>query len=190
MPPGGESIKAALALIEQDASKILGLAVGKHADVKPGDHIPKADAQSPPALTFPAVEPGTDYLVVGLDLDAPFPSFGVLGPVLHWIQPSLRADASTPPTGTYRLAHGADARAVADWAGPSPPPGSGAHRYVFVLYAQPRGFDVDAAVALGGGKKKQKQKLGTAQRVRWDLDAWGRRVGLGAPVAVNWFRCN
>ena len=34
-------------------------------------------------------------MVVCLDLDAPFPSFAPLGPVLHWLQTGFTLDAAT-----------------------------------------------------------------------------------------------
>jgi hypothetical protein len=40
------------------------------------------EAQAPPELSF-NVTSGT-YIVIGLDIDAPFPSFDLLGPILHW----------------------------------------------------------------------------------------------------------
>lgn len=44
--PENRSVKAALALIE-DPTKILGMTVGPHADVKPGQYIPKAGTLNP-----------------------------------------------------------------------------------------------------------------------------------------------
>lgn len=40
--PSENSVKAALSLIENDKSKILGLTVGSHQNVQPGDYIPRA----------------------------------------------------------------------------------------------------------------------------------------------------
>lgn len=40
--PTSKSANAALSLIKDDKSKVLGLTVGKHANVQPGDYIPKA----------------------------------------------------------------------------------------------------------------------------------------------------
>lgn len=40
--PANESVKKALALIEGDKSKVLGLKVGDHAVETPGQYIPRA----------------------------------------------------------------------------------------------------------------------------------------------------
>jgi hypothetical protein len=39
--PSSESMERALALIDNDKSKVLGVAVGKH-DIEPGQYVPKA----------------------------------------------------------------------------------------------------------------------------------------------------
>lgn len=123
-------------------------------------------------------------MVIGLDIDAPFPSFGVLGPILHWIQPDLQpdADAGTDQLKTLKTTSGSGF--VANYIGPAPPPGSAPHRYVFLLYEQPRGFDVGKYAPADG------QELGLWGRVRWDLAQWEREVGLGEVRAANYFRSN
>jgi hypothetical protein len=50
------------------------------------------DAQSAPEISFAVPNPAATYIVVALDLDAPFPSFGALGPIEHWVQPGFKAD--------------------------------------------------------------------------------------------------
>jgi phosphatidylethanolamine-binding protein (PEBP) family uncharacterized protein len=114
-------------------------------------------------------------LVVGLDIDAPFPSFGVLGPILHWIQPGLKDnDGQLDKTEPF----------VANYIGPAPPPGSSPHRYVFFLYEQPTGFDGQKYAPPNG------QNLGNWHRMRYDLDAWEKEVHLGSVLAVNYFTSN
>ncbi|PYH45904.1 YbhB/YbcL family Raf kinase inhibitor-like protein [Aspergillus saccharolyticus JOP 1030-1] len=137
--PANHSVKKALSLIEADTSKVLGLKVGNHGAVQPGQYIPRADAQSPPELFFHGLSPSTSYMLIALDIDAPFPSFGVLGPILHWIQPGLQPTPSDsdPALQTLRVT----APFVANYIGPAPPPGSSPHRYVFFLYEQPAGFE-------------------------------------------------
>ncbi|KAI1382660.1 putative protease inhibitor [Hypoxylon trugodes] len=180
--PTNNSVKKALSLIEgDDKSKVLGLTVGKHTNVQPGQYIPKADAQSAPEITFTSLPSDKTYLVVGLDLDAPFPSFGVLGPILHWIQPGFQA---TPAGEGETVSLKSSAPFVANYIGPAPPPGSSPHRYTFFLYEQPEGFD---------GKKyapPDGKNLGNAKRIRYDLDAWEKEAKLGPVLAVNYFNSN
>lgn len=90
------------------------------------------EAQQAPEISFAAPDPSAIYMVVALDINAPFPSFGVFGPILHWVQPGLKAKGDeleiTEPF-------------VANYIGPAPPPGSSPHRYCFFLYQEPQGFD-------------------------------------------------
>ncbi|KAI1373966.1 putative protease inhibitor [Hypoxylon crocopeplum] len=178
--PGTSNIKAALSLIENDKSKVLGLTVGKHSNVQPGQYIPKAEAQSEPVLSFSSLSPEKTYLVIGLDPDAPFPSFGVLGPVLHWSQPGMKAEPAE--AGGFTLK--STGPFVANWIGPGPPPISAPHRYTFFLYEEPEGFDVKKYASPGG------KDVGVGPRMRFDLDAWAKEVKLGAPIAVNYFKSN
>lgn len=172
-----KNIEALLAL-SKDESKKLGLIIGAQK-VTPGQYIPKGEAQSAPGLSFNgAVE---TYFVIGIDLDAPFPSFSFLGPILHWIQPGL-----TPVKGadsTTKLVAG-DEPFIADYAGPGPPPQSSPHRYIFLLYEQPEGLD-PAQFALPG-----RNKVGIWPRIRYDLQAFEKEAGLGPVVASNYFLSN
>lgn len=192
--PSITQVHTALDVIKTDESKVLGLTVASQYKVTPGLHIKKAgkltiplhtgsftdiriiEAQSPPELSFNAT-PGTTYLVIGLDIDAPFKSFDVLGPILHWIQPGLKgADTTGTLTSTDPF--------VANYIGPAPPPLSGPHRYVFLLYEQPADFD---------GKKyapAEGQKLGNGKRMWFDLGAFEKKTKLGPVLAANYFVSN
>lgn len=135
------------------------------------------EAQSPPTIDFDVPSKTATYMVVALDLDAPFPSFTALGPILHWIQPGFKASESTQTlTSTDPF--------VSNYIGPAPPPFSGPHRYVFYLYEQPEGFDGKKHAPPGG------KPVATTSRMRYDLDEWVKKAGLGQPIAVNYFKSN
>ncbi|KAJ5350036.1 Phosphatidylethanolamine-binding protein PEBP [Penicillium brevicompactum] len=172
----GNHVNEAFSLIEKDVSKVLGMTIGKHENVQPGARLPRKDAQEAPKLFFAGAKPNTKYVIVSLDIDAPFPSFGVLGPILHWIQSDVKI------TDSSLLEF--DAPFVANWIGPAPPPGSAPHRYIFFLYEQPETFDLkDHAPADG-------KELSVWSRMWYNLDGWAEEVKLGSPVAFNYFYCN
>ncbi|KAJ5958352.1 uncharacterized protein N7479_005502 [Penicillium vulpinum] len=173
--PSDNHIKAAMSLIE-DKSKVLGLTIGIHENVQPGTWLPRKSAQKPPKLFFAGANPTTTYLVVSLDIDAPFPAFTILSPILHWIQSDIQL------IGNAALAF--DAPFVANYIGPAPPPASAPHRYLFLLYEQPEGFDLTAHAPVAG------RTVSNSNRMRYDLDAWAEKVNLGLPVAFNYFTCN
>lgn len=190
-------VKRNLELIEKDTSKVLGLKLGSK-DVTRGIYIPKAskscqstnglcviadsriEAQYPPKLYFDAPSAASMYIVIGLDIDTPFPAFGPLDPIPHWIQPGLKV---TPPaSGSSALPSGEPF--VANYIGPAPPPLRGPYRYFFFLYEQPVGFDAKKYAPPGG------KTLGNFDRMRYDLDAFVKEAELGPALAFNYFRSN
>ncbi|KAI8956639.1 putative protease inhibitor [Daldinia sp. FL1419] len=179
--PVNNSVKTAMSLIEKDKSKVLGLSVGKHTNVEPGLYIPKADAQSEPEIRFASASPEKAYILINLDLDAPFPSFSVLGPVAHWIQSDLKPTPAADGNG-YVLK--STAPFIMNYVGPAPKLFSGPHRYVFFLYEQPEDFDVKKHAPAGG------KPVGIPPRALFDLDAWEKKLKLGPVVAVNYFNSN
>lgn len=192
--PANASVKRILSATEKDASKVLGVTVnGKAITTK--QHIPRAgkshlyrnfsqirnltiitEAQKAPEISYAVSDTSATYLVVALDLDAPFPSFTALGPILHWIQPGFKAGPNNDLTSSDPF--------VANYIGPAPPPGSAPHRYTFFLFEQPAGFDSKKYAPAGG------KPLSNWKRMRYDLDSFQRTAKLGEPIAANYFLSN
>jgi len=133
-----------------------------------------SEAQSPPTLAFKSSNANpTAYLAICIDLDAPYKTIPFLGPILHWLQPSLKADSDS----TLR----AQSEELVSWAPPGPPPGAAPHRYVFVLYEQREDLSVAEL------QKQYPKPLSVAKRMRWNLESFEKTVGLGEKVAAAWF---
>ncbi|KAI9726775.1 MAG: hypothetical protein M1828_000631 [Chrysothrix sp. TS-e1954] len=161
---------------------------GGQSITEPGVQLAKADTQTIPTLSKPGLSTSKRYVAVCLDLDPPFPSFPIAGPIVHWIQPSLTASSTGELSGSEPP--------IAHYRGPGPPPISAPHRYVFMLYEQPDGFDVEALRyreksegEQGAGKTRE---ITMWERVRWRHDLWERKAGLGKEgvVAGNVYVCN
>lgn len=133
-----------------------------------------------PSAGSTTLSPTKTYLAISLDLDAPFPSFKVLSPILHWIQPGFRLGHDETGSAVLKT----DAPFVSNYIPPSPPPYSGAHRYLFLLYEQPEGFDGTKYAPADGAE------MGIWGRVRFDFDGWASEVGLGEALGGNWFWSN
>jgi phosphatidylethanolamine-binding protein len=116
-------------------------------------------------------------VVICVDLDGPFPSFNILSPILHWIHSDLQA-CSPLTTLTTK------APFIANYIGPGPPPGSSPHRYVFLLYIQPNGFNHMLYAPANGAE------YGNMARMRFDLARFEQKAKLGNPIAVNYFKSN
>ncbi|KAH0595048.1 hypothetical protein MHUMG1_07347 [Metarhizium humberi] len=176
--PSNTNAMGALAAVQNDKSKILGVRMGRHT-VEPGLHIPKAEARDEPVVRFDGANTSTKYMVVCLDLDAPHPSFPFLSPILHWIQPGLQAANE----GGQRVLRASEP-SISDYAPPGPPPGSPPHRYCFFLHEQPASFDGSKYTSGDGAK------MGLWSRMRYSLDAAEKELGLGPIVATNYFTSN
>ncbi|MCJ1405877.1 hypothetical protein MMC11_009107 [Xylographa trunciseda] len=173
--PTNAIVKRMLSAMEKDDSKVLGVTVnGKEITTK--QYIPRAEAQSAPEISYAVPNSSATYMTVTLDLDAPFPSFDVLGPILHWIQPGFRTSPNKTLTSSEPF--------VANYLGPAPPPGSSPHRYCFFLFEQPEGFDGKEYAPADG------KPLSNWHRMRFNLDSWQKTAKLGEPLAVNYFLSN
>lgn len=149
------------------------------------DHLfPGLETHSVPQLFLPSPTKGP-YLVVQIDLDGPFPSFPFLSPILHWIQPGLKPASDAARGGEEVELTAPDVPYVADYHGAGPPPGSGPHRYVTLLFEQPEGFD-----GKKHGQPASGGKVGISGRVGWGFDRFLEEAGVGRPVAGNWFVSN
>ncbi|OQV04699.1 hypothetical protein CLAIMM_09548 [Cladophialophora immunda] len=172
--PDHPILKSVLSLIEKGDPNILHVAFGSRK-VNPGDKVPKGEAQERPTLGWDAPS-GQKFVVVCLDLDAPFPSFAPLSPILHWLQAGLAVQGSSGGAMT------SSDPAIAFWAGPGPPPLSSPHRYIFLLYDQPADFDTAMFNKAGG--------FGVRDRMRWDLSRFEKQAKLGPAVAATYFLSN
>ena len=115
---------------------------------------------------------GSTFVLFALDPDAPTPQNTSLANFVHWVQPNLRVDG---PMSTFAPLVN-DTPALFEYLSPAPPATSDAHRYTFVLFKQPEGFEEKATANI------------PADRTSFDLDAFAKTVGLDAPVAGTFFR--
>jgi len=181
--PKAEAVEAAIALLKDDSSKLLTVTNDDKVEVKTGEYVPRAKAKLAPQISFPgatttSTSADKKYIIVAIDLDAPFPSWPILGPILHWIQTDLTAD---PATGLLSVSGGSDIPSLVSYHPPGPPPGSSPHRYVFLLYDQPENFD---------GKTVATKPFSMSDRIRFDYKALLEKTGLGEVVATNWYLSN
>ncbi|PSR80010.1 phosphatidylethanolamine-binding protein [Coniella lustricola] len=188
--PSNKSVERAFVLVQGDASKTVGFGIGGREIEGNGAYVAKAEAQSPPTLSFAAALPNKTYLVIALDLDAPFTFWSGLGPILHWIQPGLPVGETNP--GRLEIDPGSPF--IANYIGPAPPPLGGPHRYVFFLYEQPGSDEGENANEFDDKRRQATPKdgktMGNGARMWASLDEWEAKLGLGEVVAMGWFRSN
>ena len=92
------------------------------ATAAPGPEVAQEAARAQPAASWASAPTSTPLTLIAYDPDAPGSSSAT--PYLHWLVVNTRA--GTPSSGST----------ITPWAPPTPPKGSGTHRYVFQLYKQ------------------------------------------------------
>ncbi|KAI1191002.1 PEBP-like protein [Nemania serpens] len=149
-----------------------------------GANLTPAASKSTPTLSISveAVKPAPDtkYVVVSIDLDAPFPSFPILGPILHGLHIDLVVGA---PDGDGFAPLEGNAEWLVPYVGPGPPKPSAAHRYVFMVFEQPSSLDAAKTRSLLGLSPEVK----LTSRMRWDEASFEKKLGLGEVLAGNYF---
>jgi len=173
------AIKAVLA----KEPPLLEVSFGTEKVKEQGQYLPRAIAASAPTIAFPGATPGKKYIIINVDLDAPFASLPFMSPIAHWIKHDLSttspvSTATSPQEGVLE----SETKTLAEWAPPRPPPGAGPHRYVFCLYEQPADFTLESIAPVG-----EMTRLG---RMRFDFEGFQKKAGLGSVVAGAWFVSN
>ncbi|KAI0101559.1 PEBP-like protein [Nemania sp. FL0031] len=124
--------------------------------------------------------PDTKYIAVSIDLDAPFPSFSVLGPILHGLHIDLvpgtvDGDGFAPLEGPTEW--------LVPYIGPGPPKPSAPHRYVFMVFEQPPALDTAKIRSLLGLAPEVK----LTSRMWWNEESFEKKLGLGEVLAGNYY---
>ncbi|CAE6435728.1 unnamed protein product [Rhizoctonia solani] len=154
-----------------------------------GNELTKADTTNEPNIRF---APGSDdnpdstYTLAFLDPDAPSRADPKFGPFRHWVITGLRApsvDAITQlakdDTTAAPIGAKSTKQATTPYRPPGPGPGTGVHRYVFLLFREPtEGFEVPSGSPEYGAELEQRRK--------WSGVEFGKRYGLRL-VAANFF---
>ncbi len=184
------SVTEALSELAKAGTAQLRICFPTKTVTQPGEHVSVAEGKEDPTLyvSTSALRSATGkYVAASIDLDAPFPSFSVLGPVLHGLQADLVASAGTADgdgdgDGQWTRLE-TEAKAVVFYAGPQPPKPSAAHRYVFLVWDQPEGMGSDEIKKVLG----LPDQVGIPGRMRWDQQACEKKLGLGKVIAANYF---
>lgn len=111
-------------------------------DVECGTDVSPSAAKAQPRVYATGLRAGTKYTLVMSDPDAPSRATPKFREWLHWI--IVNAAKAEGEDGETEIS--GQGYTVCDYSGPTPPRGTGKHRYVFVLYEQASG-DLPEAVS-------------------------------------------
>ncbi|KAK0449514.1 PEBP-like protein [Armillaria borealis] len=136
--------------------------------LKAGVQLPRNATVGPPSFTLVGLDARDGpFVVAAVDPDAPTPQNPTNAQVRHFLggnfEPSRLVRGRAILTNTTA--------AVSNWRQPTPPAGSDAHRYVFLVFNQPRGFNGQTLVNA------------TTPISLFNISEFGAAVGLGNPIA-------
>ncbi|CAO3598787.1 unnamed protein product [Absidia cylindrospora] len=97
-------------------------------DVAIGNHFTTGQTAEAPQVQFIPAEEDAEYSLFLVDPDAPTRSDPKYGPWRHWVAVNIPGSQQDQVT--------AASSQLTNYIGPAPPPGSGDHRYIFLLYKQ------------------------------------------------------
>ncbi|QRV92716.1 phosphatidylethanolamine-binding protein (PEBP) family [Ceratobasidium sp. AG-Ba] len=136
--------------------------------VLPGISVARNDTLHPPEISVTGLKSGP-YVVALIDPDAPSRAKPTFAQVRHLLAGNLTVSTTRSEYVHDSFLLKNSTPAVNDYLTPTPPAGSGPHRYVALLYAQPRHFDISF--------------LNVSDILRFNISSFGDRAGLGEPLA-------
>ena len=187
MAPQTGSIKYALSQFAQHGDAPLRIHFPDITVTKPGASVTKATSAQQPSLsilsTMVKLDLAKKYVAIALDLDAPYPSMPLMGPIAHGIQADLQLSSKGQTTGWLKLE--ATQKPVLSYLAPAPPPMSTSHRYLFMLWEQPEGMTTEEIKS----RLKLPAEPGMMARVKWDEEGFEEKLGLRTVLAGTYFVC-
>jgi phosphatidylethanolamine-binding protein (PEBP) family uncharacterized protein len=147
--------------------------------VIPGGNLTTPETENIPSfwLTYTnASLVNETFTLIMVDPDAPTPQNQSLAQIRHLILGDLQLDVSgSASAGTALLRNSTPA--LSDYFSPGPPAGSDPHRYTFMLYVQPSGFQQNASILVNA----------STPITGFNLTSFVETVGLGSPLAGTFF---
>ncbi|TCD62350.1 hypothetical protein EIP91_007048 [Steccherinum ochraceum] len=141
---------------------------GPDIHLKAGVQLPRNATAGPPTFNIRGQPGGGPFVVAAVDPDAPTPQEPTSAQIRHFLG------------GNFRLVPGGglvnSTAALSNFLQPTPPAGSDPHRYVFLLFEQPRGFNQQTLVN------------STTSISNFNISQFAAAVGLGSPLGGTFMR--
>ncbi|KAG6909253.1 hypothetical protein DXG01_001435 [Tephrocybe rancida] len=141
---------------------------GKDVTLHAGIQLPRNSTAGPPTFSAIGDIGNGPFLIATVDPDAPTPQAPTSAQIRHFLAPNFFANGR-PFTPVQSLDNGT--AAISEFLQPTPPAGSDAHRYIFLLFKQPRGFNDQTLVT-------------PATPIQlFNISTFAVATGLGDPIA-------
>jgi len=183
------SVKYTFSQLAQKGKETLRIHFPSSTITEAGTYIARDVTKDTPYITVLSslVKQDAKYILVQIDLDAPFASAPFLAPICHGINTDLVVSGEVDAAGFVKLE--SSVPAVVPHGPAGPPPLAAPHRYVFMLWQQTERSGEDqirAALALEKGKE-----VAISSRMRFDEEGFEKNMNLSAePLAGNYFTSN
>ncbi|KAH8108484.1 phosphatidylethanolamine-binding protein [Phellopilus nigrolimitatus] len=141
--------------------------------IQPGQPLSQSQVSPTPSVTVASTNSslGSNFTLAMVDA-GPVGSDQSKGQTRHWLVNGVSLSGSN---GNETVSN-ASATAITEYAGPAPPSGSGAHRYVILLYTQPSSFTPPDGLS--------SPNVGVSV---FSLSDYVKSTGLEGPVAGMYF---
>jgi len=150
---------------------------GSSSHVNLGNVMTVKESQSQPRLLFPT-QPNALYTIMMVDPDALSRQTHEFRNFCHWVQVNVPGDG----TDHVDVKHGHN---VVPYMGPAPPPKSGPHRYVVLVYKQAAKLDTHNLKNFGEGKDSSDERKNFLPE-RWLAQHFPQ--GIPELTAANFFQ--
>eukprot|EP00092_Neocalanus_flemingeri_P001235 GFUD01001317.1.p1 GENE.GFUD01001317.1~~GFUD01001317.1.p1 ORF type:complete len:189 (-),score=60.19 GFUD01001317.1:81-647(-) len=129
-----------------------------------GNTLQVSKTSTEPSVQYADAVVGQKYTIAMVDPDAPSRENPRAAQWNHWLVTNVEGE-------DLKSDNKVDGKVLMKYNGPSPPAKSGPHRYVLIVYKQPR--TINSRVS--------------RNRARFDIGAFAKKNKLGNPVAGNFF---
>ncbi|KAF9073593.1 PEBP-like protein [Rhodocollybia butyracea] len=129
-----------------------------------GIHVPRNKTAGPPSFAVNGDAGTGPFVVAVIDPDAPTPQDPSEAEIRHFLGANFFASRGEPQPLTNRTP------AISNFLMPTPPAGSPPHRYTFLLFHQPAGFNQQTLVN------------STTSIENFNLSSFAEATGLGRPI--------
>ncbi|KAJ8507120.1 hypothetical protein ONZ45_g10478 [Pleurotus djamor] len=130
-------------LLEVSLPQATGSPITLHAGIQ----LPRNATAGPPIFRVINAPSHGPFVVAAVDPDAPTPQTPTNAQIRHFLGGDFTAEAGgrgSVSRGLHLLVN--STKAVSEFRQPTPPAGSPAHRYIFLVFEQPAGFDAQTVV--------------------------------------------
>jgi len=144
---------------------------GRPVVLKAGEQLTRNQTKGPPSfaiISSSRVKADRKFVVAAVDLDAPTPQNPTSAQIRHFLGGDFAPASRIRLPNVALLANSTPA--ISQFRQPTPPAGSDPHRYVFLLFNEPAGFDAQTEVTP------------TTSIALFNISKFAADVGLGNPL--------